>query len=330
MADLSLMSSVYHKQRDEFVTRIASASQPEENVIADDEEVDEDERAENRKRVQDEMESGPPSNGAAGGGGAAGLDLLDLDGSVGDDMPSVQPVQKQQVLPATQAGQGGKTGFGIAAALVRQGAGCQLMMTFSNSSPVPINGFAIQVNKNPFGIGANTALVAPDLMPGSTQEVTLAMTPNSQALLSNTAPTNPLFLQIAIKNSLDIFYFNVPFDLPAVLSTEGIAKDQFSPVWQRVGDTKKQVVTGTTERTLTQDSLRSLLANDNIHYVAQRQKDDNTMFVYVSATTSNNAVLLAGVTLNRGSNVVELEVRTEHPSLMPLFEAALRKRLSIR
>merc|ERR1719183_1667329 len=65
IADLSLMSSVYHKPREEFVTRITNTVQQEENDVAEDEEIDEEDRAENRRRQKEEMEGGGPKNGGA-------------------------------------------------------------------------------------------------------------------------------------------------------------------------------------------------------------------------------------------------------------------------
>jgi AP-1 complex subunit beta-1 len=330
------MSSVYHKPREEFITRISQTTQPEESTaFGDDEEVDEEDRAETRRKVKEEMEGGGGSNGkskspAAATGGGAALDLLDLDGG-GDEVPAAPVVQKQQVLMPTQAGQQGKSGFGCAAALARAGGGgLSLQMTFTNNSQVPINAFAIQVNKNPFGIGPAAALTCPDLMVGGSQDATLAMTPNTAALLSNTAPTNPLFLQIAIKNSLDIFYFNVPFTLGILIADSPVDKDVFTQVWQRVGEGKQTVLKGVVSSPLTVDSLRNSLRADNIAYVAQRSKDDDTMFVYVAATCSNKAILLAEVTLIRNSTQIEIKTRSEQPALMQLFEETLKGRLVIR
>merc|ERR550537_54556 len=45
IADLSLMSSVYHKPRDEFITRISNNQQQEEAEVLSDQEIDEEERA---------------------------------------------------------------------------------------------------------------------------------------------------------------------------------------------------------------------------------------------------------------------------------------------
>jgi AP-1 complex subunit beta-1 len=335
IADLSLMSSVYHKPRDEFITRVSAAAQPEENEVQEDEDINEDDRAENRRRQKEEMEGGGDSrNGGedrSPAGGGAAMDLLDLDG--GDDLlggPATPAVQKQLVLPPTQAGQGGKTGFSIASALARQGGEIKLLLTLTNNSQGPMGGFAVQINKNPFGIGPTVALACPDLAHGQSNEVSLAMAANTPNLMSGTAPANPLFLQIAIKNSLDIFYFNVPFELPAVLlENGGVAKDLFTQVWQRVGETKQHVITGSVAQSLTPDGIRNSLAVDNITYVAQRQKDDDTTFVYVSATTSNQIVLLAEVTISR-RNTFEIKTRTETPAIIGLFEAALCKRLGVK
>lgn len=332
IADLALMSSVFHKPREEFITRLDQTAQSEETAVEPDEEDDEETRAENRRKMKEEMEGGGDSRkddrAPANAGGA--MDLLDLDGD--DDMlsgPPVPAVQKQQVLAPTQPGQSGKAGLGIAVALARQGGGIQLLLTLSNHSNAPVGGLAIQVNKNPFGIAPAAQLACPDIAPGASQDCTLAMTPGT--LLSGTAPTNPLFLQIAIKSSLDIFYFNVPFDLSAVLiENGGVPKDQFTQVWQKVGEGKQHVITANADRTLTADSVKSSLAADNVTYVAQRQKDDDTMFVYVSSTTTSQHVVLAEVLINRRNTSVEIKTRTETAPLIPLFEAVICKRLGVR
>merc|ERR1712228_74379 len=187
---------------------------------------------------------------------------------------------------------------------------------------MPISQFALQVNKNPFGIAPTGALVCPDVNPGSSVDTKLPMQPGT--LLSNTPPTNPLFLQIAIKNSLDIFYFNVPFDLPAVLlENSSVGKDAFTSVWQRVGEGRQHVIAGNMPSAMNSYDIRKKLEADNITYVAQRRVDDDTTCVYVSGTTTNNCVLLTELTINRNSMQLRLNTRTETPSLVPLFEAAL-------
>lgn len=261
------------------------------------------------------------------------LDLLDLDGggdpfggSGGSAAPAATP--KNPVLAPTQAGQGGQTGFGVMAAMVREGGQVKLMLTFSNSSQVPLSGFAIQVNKNPFGLGPAAALQVPDIAPGSSADSVLLMNPGT--LSSGTAPTNPLFLQVAIKNSLDIFYFNVPFDLPVVLSESGaLSREQFTQIWQGVGEARQSTTNVNVERPLSAEEARSRLASANINFVGQGQVDASTVLLYMSATASNGSQITAEVTVSSSNTSLKIATRTETPVLVPLFEAAVSKQLGL-
>ncbi|CAL1152498.1 unnamed protein product [Cladocopium goreaui] len=326
--ELSLMSSVYHKYADEFVTRLTLTSSGQERGAEDDEEDDGNRAADRRREVQEELERGPgASNGTSGG-----LDLLDL-GGVGDDSPSqrggvsVSSVQKVQVLPSTQAGQHGQQGFAVSAAFARQRGTPTLMMTFSNHSSGPLSGFAIQVNKNPFGFAPKEQLVCSEIQPGSSSEVSVAMAP--QQLLSNTAPSSPLLLQVAIKTSLDIFYFHVQFDLSVVLvENAALSRDDFTPIWQRVGEAGQKMAIIPMDRPLDSEMVKSRMAQDNICYVAQRQLEDGSVALYTSAQTSNNCSVLAEVTVSPGSSSLKVAIRTETQVLIPLYEALVSKRFA--
>uniref|UniRef100_A0A7S1PK62 Beta-adaptin appendage C-terminal subdomain domain-containing protein n=1 Tax=Alexandrium catenella TaxID=2925 RepID=A0A7S1PK62_ALECA len=339
ISDLALMSSVYHKSAEDFVTRIATgAPQAADDGNVEDEEYDEEDRQARRREVQQEMERGPEdddrrANGSSGGGGGGGgLDLLDLDGGSDDAISSSGPAQpqKQPVLSPQTPGKGQqRTGFGVMACVARKNGQPQLMMTFQNSSQVPMSGFALQINKNPFGLAPATQLQAPDLAPGTTCEVVTPLVPGQNP--NNQPPTNPLVLMVAIKNSLDVFYFNVGMDLTALL-VEGAAlsRDGFTEVWQRVGEARESRMQVNSERPLTADAVRSRLALDNVQYVAQRQVDDQTVLIYTSATTTNNIVILGSVTVSSASTSITVSTRTETPVLTPLFEALVKQRLGAR
>merc|ERR1712232_793156 len=337
MSELSNMSSVYHKSADEFVTRIVTNTEGAELQEDEDVEFDADDRAARRREVQEEIEKDErepnrrrddiaPSGGGGGGGG--GLDLLDLDGPE-PSAPAPVSIQKIPVLAPNTPGQGGKNGFGIQAALKREGGQIQLLLTFSNTSPMPIGGFAIQVNKNPFGLGPAAALAAADIAPGSTADLTLPMQPG---VLSNAQPpSNPVFLQVAIKNTLDVFYFNIPYELPiALMDGPGLDRDRFSAVWQGVGEGRQSASEGSAASPLNDEVVKQRLAMDNIFYVAKRNVDNNTTHIYLAATTvATNWVIAAELSLRAGSPSTRLAVRTEVPALVPLFEATVCKRLGI-
>ncbi|CAK9016767.1 Beta-adaptin-like protein C (At-bC-Ad) (At-betaC-Ad) (AP complex subunit beta-C) (Adaptor protein complex AP subunit beta-C) (Beta-adaptin C) (Clathrin assembly protein complex beta large chain C) [Durusdinium trenchii] len=324
-SELSLMSSVYHKYADEFVTRLTLTGAGEDKAAAEDD-LDEEDRQASRRAAQEELERGPGvRNGADVGGG---LDLLDL-GGVGDDSPSraSASAQKVQVLPATQAGQHGQQGFAVSAAFVRQRGTANLLMTFSNQSSGPLSGFAIQVNKNSFGFAPKEALVCPDILPGSSADVCVPMAAGQ--LPSNTPPASPLLLQVAIKTSLDIFYFHVQFDLSTVLLEDAaLSRDEFTPIWQRVGEGGQKVTMINLDRPLDAETLKGRLQAENICYVAQRQLDDGSVLLYTSAQTVNNCSVLSEVTVSGASRQVKVAIRTEAAVLIPLYEAMLSKKLA--
>lgn len=123
---------------------------------------------------------------------------------------------------------------------------------------------------------------------------------------------------------------DVPFDLPVVLIKDApVAREAFSEVWQRVGEGKQQVSTGSMKRPLQAEAIRNRLAVANVNYVAQRQVD-STIYMYFSATTSNNGSILAELLVSTNSSAVEFRTRTEAPVLYPLFESAVRKRLGLK
>eukprot|EP00913_Durusdinium_trenchii_P011035 g10359.t1 len=206
-SELSLMSSVYHKYADEFVTRLTLTGAGEDKAAAEDD-LDEEDRQASRRAAQEELERGPGvRNGADVGGG---LDLLDL-GGVGDDSPSRASASAQK------------------------------------------------------------ALVCPDILPGSSADVCVPMAAGQ--LPSNTPPASPLLLQVAIKTSLDIFYFHVQFDLSTVLLEDAaLSRDEFTPIWQRVGEGGQKVTMINLDRPLDAETLKGRLQAENICYVAQRQQ----------------------------------------------------------
>jgi len=323
ISDLSLMSSVYHKPAEEFVTRLTARGQEDVAPVEEDDDDNEETRAERRREVEQEMAREERSEGRAPQTG--GLNLLDLDDSVGDSVDS--PSQAKPVLAPTGAGQNGRTGFGVHALLSRTAGNVQLLLTFTNATQAPLSGFAIQVNKNPFGLAPSEALAVPDIQPGGNATVNLSMKCGS--LLSGTPATNPLFLQIAIKNSLDIFYFNVPFDLSVVLlEATSIGRDQFTQIWQGVGEGRQHAVSGSANVSVSPEEVKARLALDNVHYVAQRHGDGDITFIYAAATTTNNQSILCEVQVNR-SNLIRIGTRTESTELIPLFEVVVAKRLGI-
>ncbi|KAI9033274.1 Adaptor-related protein complex 1 beta 1 subunit [Hyaloraphidium curvatum] len=83
-------------------------------------------------------------------------------------------------------------------------------LTFSNRGPVPLSDFAIQFNKNTYGLTPAAPLrVASPLAPGQSYTATLPMARTGPVQQMNP----PNLLQIAVKDNAGVFYFDyqVPF-----------------------------------------------------------------------------------------------------------------------
>ncbi|KAJ3335783.1 AP-1 complex subunit beta-1 [Gonapodya sp. JEL0774] len=141
-------------------------------------------------------------------------DLLDVLGSPSSAQPSglnglgfgapPTAVSKQIVLPAAV----GK-GLEIAAGVSRPGQVMQL--TFTNKGTVAIPDFAIQFNKNSYGLFPAVALQVPSpLGPNQSAEVTLPLVANPQHVQVMNPPN---LLQVAIKAGPEVHYFNHSGDL---------------------------------------------------------------------------------------------------------------------
>lgn len=77
-------------------------------------------------------------------------------------------------------------------------------MTFSNKAMQAMTGFAIQLNKNSFGLAPSAPLsISGPLQPGQSLETGLPM--NTSGIMHKMEPL--MTLQVAVKNNVDVFYF---------------------------------------------------------------------------------------------------------------------------
>lgn len=94
------------------------------------------------------------------------------------------------------------------------------------------------------------------------------------ALLSIDWSLLALSLQVAVKTSLDVYYFTVPFDLHVALDPSGaIDKDVFRQKWQAMGDAKQISLMATAAQPPSSDAVVKRLKEYNCFLVAQRPAD---------------------------------------------------------
>lgn len=105
-------------------------------------------------------------------------------------------------------------------------------MTFTNKAMQAMGGFAIQLNKNSFGLTLSAPLQVPaPLGPGSSVEVNVILT--TTGAVQRMDPLNNL--QVAIKNNIDVFYFACLVPMHVYFTEDGqLDKRVFLSTWKDI------------------------------------------------------------------------------------------------
>ncbi|KAF4692045.1 hypothetical protein FOZ60_014179, partial [Perkinsus olseni] len=220
------------------------------------------------------------------------------------------------------SGGNGHTGLKVAGGIgFVKGVLCMELL-IGNSGGIPLTGFAIQCNKNAFGLAPKSTQIAgmPDtLQPGSSVSVRVPLEPNR--LNSGSPPPNhpPLLLQTAIKTNVDIFYMNVPYTLYVVFEPKQmINADQFLSLWQRCGADRQTSRAATPSQPLNPEMVVARLRQANLFHVNTRgSRDGGSAALYFGACLTNRLVVLLELVLTRTvPQEVMVNVRTETPPLV--------------
>ncbi|EFX74733.1 hypothetical protein DAPPUDRAFT_324067 [Daphnia pulex] len=242
---------------------------------------------------------GPPvaSSVPAAPFASSGLDLLSggLDGLLSDS-PSVPPQQaaataapsvgllgdifglapsasasyiapKQMWLPAAR----GK-GLEITGTFSRRNGQIQMEMTMTNRAMQPMIQFAVQLNKNSFGLvpAAPLHVVSP-LAPNQSYEAVLLLNPTGPVQRMEPL-TN---LQVAIKNNIDVFYFAVVMPMNVFFAEDGqMDKRVFLSTWKDI-PAANEVQYTINNVNLSADAVSSKMQQNNLNASVERRKEKN-------------------------------------------------------
>ncbi|KAM6931066.1 AP-1 complex subunit beta-1 isoform 4-T4 [Xenentodon cancila] len=220
-------------------------------------------------------------------------DLFDLGGGVGMPMGAYNP-PKAVWLAAMKA-----KGLEISGTFARRAGVIQMEMTLTNKAMTVMTDFAIQFNKNSFGLApAGPLQVLTPLSPNQTIEVTLPL--NTVGPVMKMDPLNNL--QVAVKNNIDVFYFSCQYPISMLFAEDGKMERQvFLATWKDIpNDNESQVQIKDCH--LSSDAASNKLQASNIFTIAKRTVDSQDM-LYQSMKLSNGIWVLA-----------ELRVQTGNPS----------------
>nr|XP_022344232.1 AP-1 complex subunit beta-1-like [Crassostrea virginica]XP_022344233.1 AP-1 complex subunit beta-1-like [Crassostrea virginica] len=236
------------------------------------------------------------------GGPAPSGDSL---GGLGDifGMPTAQSyVPPQEVwLPASK----GK-GLEVTGTFNRKQGNIIMELTFANKAMQPMTGFAIQFNKNSFG-----------LMPASPINIPTALLPNQSTSyslqLSAMGPVqrmDPLSnLQVAIKNNIDVFYFSCLVPMHVLFVEDGeMEKRVFLATWKDI-PAQNEVQHEICNVQHNADTISQKLKNNNVFTIAKRNVEGQDM-LYQSLKLTNGIWVLA-----------ELKIQPNNPNFMLSLKA---------
>ena len=182
-------------------------------------------------------------------------------------------------------------------------------MDFTNKGMQAMSGFAIQLNKNSFGLICAANIQISILQPGQTAPVSLPLNTNGP-VMKMTPISN---LQIAIKNSIDVFYFSALVPMHVFFAEDGeIDKRLFLNTWKEIpeqNETQYQLSPFSMAQINT-DDLCNKLRNNNVFTIAKRNVEGQDM-LYQSIKLTNGIWILAELKITPGNPALTLSLKSK-------------------
>ncbi|CAD5120831.1 DgyrCDS9385 [Dimorphilus gyrociliatus] len=178
-------------------------------------------------------------------------------------------------------------------------------ITFSNKGVQPLSNFAIQFNKNSFG-----------LVPGQQISQINTIAPNTSTNFSLPVNTNgpihktePLTtLQVAIKNSLDIFYFTTQIPMHVLFIEDiDVNKSFYLNAWKEIPAANEAQTTLSNIQFSTFDILAKLNAN-NI-FTINKQRIGEEDIVYLASKLTNGIFIMIELKILQCNITISLRSR---------------------
>ncbi|KAJ1886456.1 hypothetical protein LPJ66_009623 [Kickxella alabastrina] len=236
-------------------------------------------------------------------------------GASASDSAAAPYVPTQRILLDAQQTQG----LEILGTFARRNGQIQMEMSFVNKSGIPIGEFAIQFNKNSYGLMPGSSLNAGTVGPMSSVEVTLPLVTGGPAM-----PMQPLNnLQIAIKCTAGVFYFQTQFSLHILLEESG-QSDQglFLRMWKAMPENMQTSHTAHNLRFMSMEDMRNKLNMNNVFTVAQRAVGNATHF-YTSSKMIDGSVFYSEIKVANNFQAAIIVTKSANAQIIPLYQKAI-------
>uniref|UniRef100_A0A8C5ER43 AP complex subunit beta n=1 Tax=Gouania willdenowi TaxID=441366 RepID=A0A8C5ER43_GOUWI len=218
------------------------------------------------------------------------MGAMDLLGGGLDSLTMIDSVWVQVWVPAMKA-----KGLEISGTFARRAGVIQMEMTLSNKAMSVMTDFAIQFNRNSFGLApAGPLQVLIPLSPNQSIEVTLPL--NTVGPVMKMDPLSNL--QVAVKNNIDVFYFSCQYPISILFVEDGKMERQvFLATWKDIpneNESQFQI------KDCHLNAASSKLQGSNIFTIAKRTVDGQDM-LYQSMKLSNGIWVLAELRVQAGN-----------------------------
>lgn len=226
--------------------------------------------------------------------------------------PTMYTPPKTCWLPAEK----GK-GMEIYGTFSRRAGQMSMDMTLTNKAMQAMSNFAIQFNKNSFGIAPASPLTVPQLQPGQSLEYSLSL--NTSGPVQRMDPL--MTLQVAIKNNVDVFYYACQIPIQILFTEDGtLDKRVFLTTWRDIPSANEVQYTINDVKGTT-DSVSNKMTLNNIFTIAKRNVEGQDM-LYQSLKLTNNIWVLLELKLQPGVTTATLSLKSRSVEVAPyVFQA---------
>lgn len=187
-----------------------------------------------------------------------------------------------------------------------------------------MTGFAIQLNKNSFGLTPSAPLNITSVLHSSQSiDVSLQLVPSGP--VQKMDPLNNL--QVAVKNNIDIFYFACVVYANALFTEDGqLDKRVFLQTWKEI-PSGNEVQYTLKDINGQADTLAIQMAANNVFTIAKRNVDGQDM-LYQSLKLTNNIWVLLELKLSPGTMDATLSLKSRSVEVAKMiffaYEAIIR------
>lgn len=232
---------------------------------------------------------------------------------------SVLALPKETWLTAQAA-----KGLELQGTFQRQGDELQMVLTFTNRAMQALGNFAIQFNKNSFGMTPKAPLNLPQLRQSQSSEVILPL--HLQGQFQRMDPINNL--QVAIKNNIGVFYFSTLIPLHVLFLKNGeMERRVFLSTWKDIPSTHEKSFAldnlGGVPNMST-DNLIEKLKRNNVFVIAKRNVEMKDM-VYLSLLLPRDVWVLMELKVTPGApcSTYNMAYKCRHVQLLQLVHKSI-------